>query len=198
MASIYTCIAFATFVSSNPIVSIYKYESPPTRWMTDGITIVGVTDGLCNIETNVKQQSKWAAGVTSSVYKANNIINNLQNNNFKVISNPYNVYGEMEGLGGEPYSINAKIMFYYGNCKILMKNESDITEQEYSTSYSIISSCANHHLYNSVDLLDSSNNKKEKVKLSPVEYVIMFASIIGGCCFLACCYVLVQSYCCKG
>ncbi len=172
MASIYTCIAFAAFVSSNPIVSIYKYESPPTRWMTDGITIVGVTDGLCNIETNIKQQNGHLAGVTSSVYKANNIIYNLQNNNFKIITNPYYVYGEMEGISGEPVSINAKIMFYYGNCKILMKNRTDISEQEYSTSYSIISSCANQHLYNSVELLDSFN-KKEKVKLSTLEYVII-------------------------
>ena len=178
-------------------ISISKYESPPTRWMTDGITIVGVTDGMCNIETSVRKESKWGAGITTAVYKANNIVSSLQNSNFKVISNPYYQYGEPINGDINPDSINAKIMFYYGDCKIVMKNESNINEKEYLESYSIVNNCANKFLYNSVESLDSDNKKNDNDKVTSEFVGIIIGSTLGAIVVLFILYLILVKICCN-
>ena len=55
--------------------------------MTDGITIVGVLMECVILKPALEKN--LSIGITTAVYKANNIVSSLQNSNFKVISNPY-------------------------------------------------------------------------------------------------------------
>ena len=175
---------------SNPILSISKYESPPTRWITNGVLIVGVTDGECITETKIKQQSKWGAGNTFTIYKGPDILKNLNKQFYTTIHAPYST------LDSGDETIEASLEFYYGNCKILVKNESDITEHEYFNSYTELTNCANKHFYNSVELLDSDNKrKKNNDKITSELMAIISGSIIGGFIILICLYVFIITYC---
>ena len=173
-------------VYSNPILSISKYESPPTRWITNGVLIVGVTDGECITETKIKHQTKWGAGNTFTIYKAPDILKNLNKQFYTTIHAPYNT---LDSELGE--TIEASLEFYYGNCKILVKNESDITDDEYFNSYTELTNCANKHLYNSAESLDNDNKKKNNNNGLGNENIfigIIFGSILGGFIVLTCLY----------
>ncbi len=177
---------------SNPILSISKYESPPTRWITNGVLIVGVTDGECNTETKIKQQSKWAAGNTFTIYKAPDILKNLNKQFYTTVWAPYST------LDSGDETIEASLEFYYGNCKILVKNESNITDHEYFKSYTELSNCAYKYFYNSAELLDNDNKKKNNNdKLTSELMGIIFGSIIGGSIVLICLYLFISTYCCN-
>jgi hypothetical protein len=177
---------------SNPILSISKYESPPTRWITNGVLIVGVTDGECITETKIKQQSKWGAGNTFTIYKAPDILKNLNKQFYTTVHAPYST------LDSGDETIEASLEFYYGNCKILVKNESDITDHEYFNSYTELANCANKHLYNSAESLDNDNKKKNNNHELSSEFIaIIFGSILGGSIVLICLYLFISAYCCN-
>lgn len=177
---------------SYPILSISKYESPPTRWITNGVLIVGVTDGECKTETKIKQQSKWGAGNTFTIYKAPDILKNLNKQFYTTVHAPYFT------LDSGDETIEASLEFYYGNCKILVKNESDITDHEYFNSYTELANCANKHLYNSVESLDNDNKKKNNNHELSSEFIaIIFGSILGGSIVLICLYLFISAYCCN-
>ncbi len=186
----FSLIFIITTAYSNPILSISKYESPPTRWITNGVLIVGVTDSECITETKIKQQSKWAAGNTFTIYKAPDILKSLNKQFYTTIHAPYST------LDSGDETIEASLEFYYGNCKILVKNESDITDHEYFNSYTELANCANKHFYNSVESLDSDNKKKSNNDELTSELMgIIFGSIVGGFIVIICLYLFISYYC---
>lgn len=177
---------------SNPILSISKYESPPTRWLTNGVLIVGVTDGECITETKIKQQSKWGAGNTFTIYKAPDILKNLNKQFYTTVRAPYST------LDSGDETIEASLEFYYGNCKILVKNESDITDHEYFKAYTELSNCAYKYFYNSAESLDSDNKKKNSNDKITSELIgIIFGSIIGACILVFCSFIIYLNISCS-
>jgi len=180
---LYSLIITKTY--SIPEISIYKYESPPTRWMTNGIIIVGVTDGECSISTSVERGSKWAAGKTVNNYKAVDILKNLHNHGFDNINTPYFTYGFDNEV------IVSSLAFHYGNCKIVIKNETynkEITNEEYTESYSIISVNAKKNLYISTEIIYKTHSNKKTDKNDELYSLITISIIlfiIACCCSIA-------------
>lgn len=175
-----------TKIYSIPEISIYKYESPPTRWLTNGIILVGVTDGECSITTSIERETKWGAGKTVNNYKAVEILKNLQNNGFDNINSPYGDYGFNNEV------ITVSLAFHYGNCKILIKNETDnteFTEEEYIGSYFIISENAKKNLYTSTEITyrNKSNKKRDEFMelIAVISVISIILFIILCCCIIA-------------
>jgi len=161
---------------SNPILSISKYESPPTRWITNGVLIVGITDGKCTTETKFTYHNKWSKAYpkTEDVYKAYYILKSLNEQFYTTIHAPYYTLGRSDEF------IEASLEFYYGNCKILVKNQSNIKEHEYYNSYSQLSNCAHKYFYNNAEILDISDKKINNNKTTPIVTNIIYSAFIGA------------------
>ena len=170
------------YTTANPMLSIGMYESPPTRWITDGVLVVGVTDGECSITTSIKHETKWGAGNTFNLYTAVNILKYMHTRGFNNIPDPFT-------LTTDPNShlIEASLEYYYGNCKILVKNETDITEEEYTTSYAIVSKSAEKYFYNSVEAIDLNNNNNEDDDNTVMLIIISITCSVFVICFVGCC-----------
>lgn len=183
----FSLIFIIATVYSNHILSISKYESPPTRWITNGVLIVGVTDGKCRTETSFKHINKWTRAYpkTEDIYKASDILKNLNKQFYTTINAPYYTLDS----GNE--TIEASLEFYYGNCKILVKNQSNIKEYEYYNSYAELANCASKHFYKSVYSLDSYNQNN---KMSSLLINIICGSLIGTCIVIMFFHWFIYSY----
>ena len=183
-------IFIITTVCCNPILSISKYESPPTRWITNGILIVGVTDGKCTTETNFKYHNKWSKAYpkTEDVYKAYHILKSLNEEFYTTIHAPYYTLGRNDEF------IEASLEFYYGNCKILVKNQSNIKEHEYYNSYSQLSNCAHKYFYNNAKSLDSTDKKINNNEMSSIASNIIYSALIGASIVTMFSYWFIYSY----
>ena len=86
-------------------------------------------------------------------------------------------------------------MFYYGNCKILMINESNINEKEYIESYSKVNECAIKYLYKCVDTANNNNNNNSKKNDSlSLEIIGIIIGCVLGIIILFILYLLYVSY----
>jgi len=108
---------------TNPILYIVRSPySTPIWWFTNGHIIVGVTDDpIC--------------------YEATKLIIDLDKHRYT--SPIYNYPGHEE----DEFGFFASLEFYQFNCKILVKNETDITDDDYIRSYKELSSISNAHNY---------------------------------------------------
>lgn len=175
---------YPVYTTANPMLSINVYESPPTRWITNGVLVVGVTDGECSITTSIKHETKWGAGDTFNLYKAVNILKYMHIHGFNNILDPSLIADSSPFNGGY---IEASLEYYYGNCKILVKNETDITEEEYITSYAIVSKSAEKYFYNSVEAIDLNNNNNDRHDDTTILIIIGIICSVFIFCFTGCC-----------
>ena len=178
---------YPVYTTANPMLSINVYESPPTRWITNGVLVVGVTDGECSIATSIKHETKWGAGNTFNLYTAVNILKYMHTHGFNNIPDPFTEYGiRVPNVEIRQY-IEASLEYYYGNCKILVKNETDITEEEYITSYAIVSKSAEKYFYNSVEAIDLNNNNNNDDDDTTMLIIISIICSSLLFCFVGCC-----------
>ena len=148
--------------------------------MTNGIIVVGVTDGICEINTEWKEKSKKAAGMTYSKVIANNFLLKLNEQNF-VSFNPFN---------NEEFLLS-EIDFTYHNCKIVKFNYSnDINSEEYILTNSAIQQIAESIGFNKIDE-PVKNSSSEEMSTSSIILIIFFGIIILNIIciviFFACC-----------
>lgn len=174
---------YPVYTTANPMLSINVYESPPTRWITNGVLVVGVTDGECSIATSIKHETKWGAGNTFNLYTAVNILKYMHTHGFNNVPDPFTEYG----MATNAILIEASLEYYYGNCKILVKNETDITEEEYITSYAIVSKSAEKYFYNSVEAIDLNNNNNNDDDDTTMLIIISITCSSLLFCFVGCC-----------
>ena len=121
-------LSHIAFSYTNP--NLYIVRSPystPIRWFTNGHIIVGVTDDpICS------EATKLIIDLDKHLYTS------------PIYNNPCNEEGE--------YGFFASLEFYQDNCKILVKNETDITDDDYIRSYKELSSISTTHYYTPVTL----------------------------------------------
>jgi hypothetical protein len=114
------------FSYTNPILYIVRSPySTPIWWFTNGHIIVGVTDDPnCPSTKLIIDLDKHR--YTSPIYN-------------------------YPGVGIEAdYGFFASLEFYKDYCKILVKNETDITDDDYIRSYKELSSISTAHYYTPV------------------------------------------------
>lgn len=170
-------------------ISISKYESPPTRWMSDGYLMVGVTDSVCRIWTEIWKESKKAAGKTYSETKAIDFVESLSDYDFYTIVNPYDYVTKGGQLyeGSECEYIEAEVMFKYYYCKVLIRNDTNCESNEKTCEESL------SKVKNIVDNLgytmqgNKDSKKKDKKRWydnGGILFLVVFGSIIGFTIFV--------------
>ena len=99
---------YPVYTTANPMLSINVHESPPTRWITNGVLVVGVTDGECSIATSIKHETKWGAGNTFNLYTAVNILKYMHTHGFNNVPDPFTEYG----MATTGHLIEASLEYY--------------------------------------------------------------------------------------
>jgi len=172
--SLVIIVSSAITVNSNKVmISISKYESPPTRWITNGYIMVGVTDTICNIKTDVWKQSKQAAGKTYSETKAIDILQELTVKGYNNIEDPYSYTGSNE-------FIQATVMYKYYYCKVLVRNVSKnrMNSFEYEEYLNEVYSSVNNYGFNPQYSSSYPDKKKDGIDKELIT-VLVCASVIG-------------------
>ena len=119
-------LSHIAFSYTNPILYIvWSPYSTPILWFTNGHIIVGVTDDpICH------QATKLIIDLDKHRYTSPN----------------YNDPSDDDEIDG----VFASLEFYQDNCKILVKNKTDITDDDYIRSYKELSSISTAHYYTPV------------------------------------------------
>lgn len=172
----------------SPIVNglnmfISKFESPPVRFVTDGVLVVGITDGICSIKTKWREASKKAAGMTYSEVVAVDFLREMDNYGFESID-AFSVDDVIK------VTLNAD----FNNCKVVKYNFTDyITDEEYIASNSVLQKVSNNNGFSQItDFVQNTSNEKKKDKL---DLMTVTVSVVDIFLFIAFCAVLCCKYC---
>ena len=162
-------------------IFISQFESPPIRFLTDGMLVVGVSDGICEIETKWKESSKKAAGMTRSKVMAVDFLKQLDYYGFYAINPFYD----------DNHFIEVSLTASYHNCKVVTYNLTHMTNNDYIVSNNIVKEVSNTNGFNEYSFIDNTTRKKEPKQLTTLVLVmITLSSILFVICIMCICYKL--------
>ena len=174
-------------MANNPQIWISRFESPATRFMTDGVQVIGVTDTVCAIKTRWKEASKKAAGITYSEVRAVDFIDSLDELGF----GPYNPFIQNAAWD----FVKVRIQYTYGNCKIVGYNISSyISTTEYTTSMNNVYTAAVNNNFFAIEnnTVEQKTNSKLPIPMWGIALITIGCVLVCFCVFLFC-----QMFLCK-
>jgi hypothetical protein len=168
---------------------ISKYESPPMRFVTDGVLVVGITDGICEITSKWREASKKAAGMTYSKVLAVDFLREMNNYGFEAM-NPF--------LAGEDF-VEVTLNSNSHNCKIVEYNFTDsysnsVSSDEYIASRNFLKQASENNGFSEITEFNPSNTTHKKT--DQIHFVDLLGITLGVCVCLVFFIILCMKYVC--